>query len=65
MNHNTTENDVLSIASIFAAMTDQRKPKGLRLRVSNITHLIEFSARYAFKIRPVRLPIGFFIEAIC
>ncbi len=41
MNHNTTENDVLSIASIFAEMTDQRKPKGLRLRVSIAAYLIE------------------------
>ena len=30
MNHNTTENEVLSLASIFAEMTDQRKPKGIR-----------------------------------
>ena len=30
MNHNTTEKDVLSIASVFVQMSDQRKPKGIR-----------------------------------
>jgi hypothetical protein len=56
MNHNTTENDVLSIASIFAEMTDQRKPKGLRLRVSIAAYLIEMLENS----RVLRLKLKFF-----
>jgi predicted transposase YbfD/YdcC len=51
MNHNTTENDVLSIASIFAEMTDQRKPKGLRYEFQAL--LILFSlAKLCFQDTP-------------
>lgn len=51
MNHNTTENDVLSIASIFAEMTDQRKPKGLRYEFQTLLILLSVArvmlSRYA------------------
>jgi len=36
MNHNTTKNNVLSLASIFAEMTDQRKPKGVRYQFQTL-----------------------------
>jgi len=40
MNHNTTENNVLSIASIFAGMSDQRKPKGIRYEFQTLLILL-------------------------
>ena len=43
MNDNTTENDVLSIASIFGEMTDQRKPKGLRYEFQTLLILLSLS----------------------
>ncbi len=51
MNHNTTENDVLSIASIFAAMTDQRKPKGLRYEFQTLLILLSL-AKLCFQDTP-------------
>jgi len=43
INHNTTENDVLSIASIFAGMSDQRKPKGIRYEFQALLILLSLS----------------------
>jgi len=51
MNHNTTEKDVLSIASIFAEMTDQRKPKGLRYEFQTLLILLSL-AKLCFQDTP-------------
>lgn len=51
MNHNTTEKDVLSIASIFAEMTDQRKPKGLRYEFQSLLILLSL-AKLCFQDTP-------------
>lgn len=51
MNHNTTEKDVLSIASIFAEMTDQRKPKGLRYEFHTLLILLSV-AKLCFQDTP-------------
>lgn len=40
MNHNTPGNDVLSLASIFAEMTDQRKSKGIRYQFHSLLILL-------------------------
>ena len=40
MNHNTTEKDVLSIASVFARMSDQRKSKGIRYQFQSLLILL-------------------------
>jgi len=40
MNHNTEENNLQSIASIFAEMTDQRKPKGIRYQFQSLLILL-------------------------
>ena len=51
MNHNTTENDVLSIASIFAGMSDQRKPKGIRYEFQTLLILLSV-AKLCFQDTP-------------
>ncbi len=43
MNHNTTENNLQSIASVFAEMTDQRKPKGIRYEFQSLLILLSLS----------------------
>lgn len=51
MNHNTTKNDVLSIASIFAGMSDERKPKGLRYEFQTLLILLSL-AKLCFQDTP-------------
>jgi predicted transposase YbfD/YdcC len=51
MNHNTTEKGVLSIASIFAQMNDQRKPKGLRYDFHTLLILLSL-AKLCFQDTP-------------
>ena len=51
MNHNTTQNDVLSIASIFAEMSDQRKPKGIRYEFHSLLILLSL-AKLCFQDTP-------------
>jgi predicted transposase YbfD/YdcC len=43
MNHNTDQNDVQSIASIFAEMRDQRKPKGIRYQFQSLLILLSLA----------------------
>ncbi len=40
MNDNTTENEVLSLAAIFAEMTDRRKSKGIRYEFQTLLILL-------------------------
>jgi len=40
MNHNTTENEVLSLAAIFAELTDRRKSKGIRYEFQTLLILL-------------------------
>ena len=40
MNHNITENNLQSIASVFAEMTDQRKSKGIRYQFQALLILL-------------------------
>ena len=40
MNHNITENNLQSIASVFAEMTDQRKSKGIRYQFQSLLILL-------------------------
>ena len=40
MNHNITENNLQSIASVFAEMTDQRKSKGVRYQFHSLLILL-------------------------
>jgi len=51
MNHNTTQNDVQSIASIFAEMSDQRKPKGIRYQFQSLLILLSL-AKICFQDTP-------------
>ena len=43
MNHTTTEKEVRSLASIFAEMTDQRKPKGVRYEFQRMLILLSLA----------------------
>ena len=43
MNHNITENEVLSLSRIFAEMTDQRKSKGIRYQFQTLLILLSLS----------------------
>jgi predicted transposase YbfD/YdcC len=43
MNHSTTENNHQSLASIFAEMTDQRKPKGVRYQFQALLILLSLA----------------------
>ena len=43
MNDNTIENEVLSLASIFAEMTDKRKPKGVRYQFQILLILLSLA----------------------
>ena len=43
MNDNTTENEVLSLAAIFAEMTDRRKSKGIRYEFQTLLILLSLS----------------------
>ncbi|GEM_PF-2794362 len=51
MNHNIEENDLLSVASIFAEMTDQRKPKGIRYEFQPFLILLSL-AKLSFQDTP-------------
>ena len=51
MNHSTTEKDGLSSASIFAEMSDQRKPKGLRYEFQTLLILLSV-AKLCFQDTP-------------
>ncbi len=51
MNHNTTQNDVLSLASIFAEMIDKRKPKGVRYQFQALLILLSL-AKLCFQDTP-------------
>jgi predicted transposase YbfD/YdcC len=51
MNHNTTENNLPSLASIFAEMTDQRKPKGIRYQFQTLLILLSV-AKLCFQDTP-------------
>jgi predicted transposase YbfD/YdcC len=43
MNHSTTENNRQSLASIFAEMTDKRKPKGVRYQFQTLLILLSLA----------------------
>jgi len=43
MNHTTTANEVLSLAAIFAAMTDRRKSKAIRYEFQTLLILLSLS----------------------
>jgi predicted transposase YbfD/YdcC len=43
MNHNTTAKEVLSLASIFAEITDKRKPKGVRYQFQALLILLSLA----------------------
>ena len=43
MNHTTTANEVLSLAAIFAGMTDRRKSKGIRYEFQTLLILLSLS----------------------
>lgn len=51
MNHNIEENNLLSVASIFAEMTDQRKPKGVRYQFQPLLILLSL-AKLCFQDTP-------------
>lgn len=51
MNHNIEENHVQSIASIFAEMPDQRKPKGIRYQYQPLLVLLSL-AKLCFQDTP-------------
>ena len=43
MNNNTTEKEVLSLASIFAEMIDKRKAKGVRYQFQTLLILLSLA----------------------
>ncbi len=51
INHNTTQNNLQSIASIFAEMTDQRKLKGIRYQFQPLLILLSL-AKLCFQDTP-------------
>lgn len=51
MNDNITENNLQSLASIFAEMTDQRKPKGIRYQFQALLILLSLG-KFCFQESP-------------
>lgn len=51
MSDNTQENNLLSLASLFAGMSDQRKPKGVRYQFQPLLILLSL-AKLCFQDTP-------------